>query len=1626
MRTQENNEALGNWKNLIKYCHEILKHSRRGQKTFINLRDSARIYLDLSEIFEEERLLYEIDEKILIRKPKIDAYDQREELYETDAEVKRPTPFDKLRRIYDHVTNNPHEFEVLYCYLFVYGKKDTLGKEEVFAPLFTVPARVEYDLRKGFEVELASDELRLNIYGLAELYPEKESALFRPGFLECPPLPLTLESVNELLKKISDFHPSIECKELTSTKYNKIDNLRLPPGKFVVQNTAVVALTKKDNIYLINDLKKLLDGNIESSTKSILGRFLQKGVEGEEPDPKPPARIHYFFPFKNNPSQRRVLEGLISSQLVHVQGPPGTGKSQTIANLICYLVATGRTVLVTSQKNKALEVVGEMLDRLSIKYLYMMLLKDDKESKKRIKDLVEEILHEASSYREEELYAESNRLEKKIEQCNSAIAELYQEFRDAQAFERKELNERPIGKIYASYSRIKDWDYFERNEPVSKEGIHELKDALGAYFDHLSMIEEKYWQLMGWVKDPSIPSTPETINTFLEDLSRLCENLDEELSLCKPGEIESLQRKLPILELADPKSCNIILEETNLLKEDVGHFICEYGKVSGILKEAEELIKDESVPKTAETINAFLHNLGQLCNLLEEELSLSSPQQVEAFLEKIPTLHRTPPDTLLTLKDRIEGFVRTHQKIISDSELTQLQKELLESQINAGKLGEEDISLLEKVREELELFFGLNPLMDTSPYSLHELEQALNDYVNKKWFKRLNPSSRTVLENVIRRPLKKVTKKELDDFQLAIKKRRYLEAINGKLMSQLKYLKVSPLTSQCSSEDRIRILGAIDGRIQLLRFLQMREELTSECERFFGNFLSIDQFLQRGAFLTIQQAIAVSKALLVRKSADEILLKLYPKQLSFTPKTVQCQITTAYKKKDKEGLLVLVERLRKLLPPMPDLLNVMKRREELGVKLKEFLGDFVDISECIPDKKQQILLKFDKVYKVARALIKRNEASELVSKLGLESTEDKDILLCPQCKFNLRAQHIPFNKGKLEVTCQWCKREFSFDPQKRKYEIWSLTKYFLLSAYKEKNIQELAHMHRMLQVLLPLIPNAIRLREIEEGEPLKRYPKALSKLRDLCLQDPHKLQSLQDNLEKLIEAGYLKTLVNDVESKKIRCTEEITSDVRKEEKEKLEIIKRYIDTAVKLNLAIALTRQNRRNDLLYFARILQRSKKRYTSFEQLKEQVDFEALLSVLPCWIVSIEDVARIFPLKEGLFDVIIVDEASQCGIPSAIPILYRGKKAVIVGDDKQLHNIEYQFIDEGFNNSKIRECNIEELPRHQAFNCRDNSLFDLCAVFTEHHIFLNEHFRCYPEIIRFCNERFYNNRLQLTKVSLDNMLGPILNLCVVEGAYDDEDMKVNKKEAEALVAKLKELLTDEKYHGMFFGVLSVFREQVEFLKDLVFNEIPPSDRQEFRLIVDTADGFQGDERDVILYSFRYAPNSSPSIFAHLRREEDYKRLNVALSRARNQIFCFVSVPPRDFPNVLHLRDYLVYVQDPKSVNFDFKLWNQENEFEKEVHYELEQKGLKVYPQFKTCGYRVDFVVTDEKGKVLIVEVDGWQYHYDEYGQLLGADVERQNILERAGWKVRRITSRDYYRDKQKTLKPILEYFGL
>jgi len=406
-----------------------------------------------------------------------------------------------------------------------------------------------------------------------------------------------------------------------------------------------------------------------------------------------------------------------------------------------------------------------------------------------------------------------------------------------------------------------------------------------------------------------------------------------------------------------------------------------------------------------------------------------------------------------------------------------------------------------------------------------------------------------------------------------------------------------------------------------------------------------------------------------------------------------------------------------------------------------------------------------------------------------------------------------------------------------------------------------------------------------------------------------------------------------------------------------------------------------------------------------------------IPVWIMPIDKVIENLRPYPNQFDVIIIDESSQCDI-FALTALYRAKKAVIVGDDKQISpepiGIEFSKIYE------LIDQFLKDIPHKELYEL-EASLYEIAErIFQSSGVtMLKEHFRSVPEIIQFSNFQFYEGQIIPLRVPkpLERLEPPLVPVRV-ENGYRDELKKINEPEAKAIVEKIKELCNDPKYDRKTMGVISLLgNEQASLIEDMLKREIGEREMMRRKIVCGDAYAFQGDERDIMFLSMVVAKNVK---FRALTGRKDEQRFNVAASRAKDQMWLFYSIDLEDLnPNCLRAK-LLRYFLNPhpasvidKDVEYLF-----ESEFEKDVYQLLKAKSYAVRPQVKVGKYRIDLVVEGLHSR-LAIECDGDRYHGPDR---LEQDLERQAILERAGWTFFRIRASSFYRNPEKAMMPLYE----
>ena len=481
---------------------------------------------------------------------------------------------------------------------------------------------------------------------------------------------------------------------------------------------------------------------------------------------------------------------------------------------------------------------------------------------------------------------------------------------------------------------------------------------------------------------------------------------------------------------------------------------------------------------------------------------------------------------------------------------------------------------------------------------------------------------------------------------------------------------------------------------------------------------------------------------------------------------------------------------------------------------------------------------------------------------------------------------------------------------------------------------------------------------------------------------------------------------------------------------------------IDLEHSTATAQRNARQQLREFSALLKRNERSYRNFsvfDRLKSQPERAAmLLKLLPVWIMTPDDAARLFPCEAGLFDVVIIDEASQVDLPSITPILYRAKKAVVSGDPKQMHARRFAFTQQLIALEAWQQHHMDVHDPESWLQPTKQSLLDLAFVRAEEEVLLDEHFRCLPPIIEFSNKRWYDGRLRIMTDETRKRFGDpdqsIIELHhVPEGRVADGSQE-NRAEAEALVTKLKELLDHPSYSEATFGVMCLFEEQVRLVQDLVAEQIDHEHWEQHELVVVNPDGFQGDERDVILYSLSFDNDGMPvSALSARQANEDHIQgmLNVCFTRARDEIHIFHSAPIEQFtfaggsPGAI--TDWLAHCAQvqaqPRLRDHTSRIDRSDSQFEADVAGALRDRGYNLIQKYPACGFFIDMVV-ERDGYRLAVECDGELHHLDEHGHLKAEDLERQAILERAGWDVLRIPYRRWRERQEEQLGRIDDWF--
>lgn len=411
-----------------------------------------------------------------------------------------------------------------------------------------------------------------------------------------------------------------------------------------------------------------------------------------------------------------------------------------------------------------------------------------------------------------------------------------------------------------------------------------------------------------------------------------------------------------------------------------------------------------------------------------------------------------------------------------------------------------------------------------------------------------------------------------------------------------------------------------------------------------------------------------------------------------------------------------------------------------------------------------------------------------------------------------------------------------------------------------------------------------------------------------------------------------------------------------------------------------------------------------------------------LPSWAVTSLSVRGRIPLNAGEFDLVVMDEASQCDIASALPLLYRAKRAVIIGDPQQLRHISRLSLqrDQAL---MVKHSLLDTVG--PSWSYRANGLYDLVAsrVASDAVVTLQDHHRSHAAIINFSNEFFYEGRLRVaTKYSrLKRPAGPAVRWVDVKGRVVRPlgGGALNQEEAAAVVDELRRLVVEQRFPGEV-GVVTPFRAQANRIDELVRQDDALSAVLAARnFVAETAHRFQGDERDVMLFSPVVSNGTPASATGFLENQGNI--FNVGITRARGALVVVGDAAACATSSVSYLSAFAKYVADLSEVpepeetadipeltdvGTDYPYVNRPervSDWEKILYPALVAAGFRPHVQYQVDRYALDFALIRPNGRKLNIEVDGEHYHRDWNGELMRRDQLRNLRMIELGWDVMR-----------------------
>ena len=1390
-----------------------------------------------------------------------------------------------------------------------------------------------------------------------------------------------------------------------------------------------------------------------------------------------------FFTIESDPSQEKAVFGARQFPGHLIEGPPGTGKSQTIVNIISDCIGHGQTVLVVCQKSAALEVLAKRLDAegLRDRFFYITHVNKDRTTViNSIRKQIEGIPVSRRGYRADKLKSERDALADKIDKIENEIDKHHKaihEIDDAVGLSYRDL----LGQLIN----------IEEQKP-SLIDVPSLRRILKNYnHEQLSIIEETCGPLASvWLRSSFEESSLANLRAFSSDkalvdefISTLYDYFDKEKLRNEFG-----QQSKKSFDIEEPASYEEwIGSHDDLLKMVNWKNISSWFDLfltKEVLNGSEIIKKLEEIKAELSVLDLSKHNQNISNKLID--YNKSTVKEWLLLASKVVGFNQACLIKHDTLKSQLKEFGQLLNVLEVNKHDQKLSSKLID--IPVSTIEEWSVLLTKAEIFKQQCFTQYASILKQLDALKQSLIISIVENQDEAYSKKLVNVPTPILEKWLR-----LTKKTLSQ-------KSRLNIVNP--LRFVRLYRIKKILSDLNEIPTLTTINYFQTMVELEKQQRsIREAVWQQLQNVYQNndtskplfpkdlIISVDMMTQDLSALVDLQKIMYSfedDLIFTRikkfQDASELEKKLNP---------IRCSVLNIYEQiyQDAEhpenlGLEVLRNLVGRMLLDLTHIDNLKNVLCDLEINVED-LYKFKNSTEL---ESQQRPLRIA-ISKLLKTLYNDNEMVKPIFLEDLRSVvqhmiEDlilaqKGIVALNSCPRKTKEVKLMLNEGLpayLDFLSRYNEAFARHKSRQNCLEVLDQLSPFLCDEFVntcKSNIQNNFSNYGVINPIIESLPSLSAYLEFRlqaanlTSEELKVFG-ALRK-KEKYLKE-YLLKDLDGVIRRLIAREARLSRKESMEqefpilrfsqsnlNRKILILEQSLSKIH-------ELNKEYLSINVDLQ-KVAVNEE--------WEDITRLRGPRARKLREIMEIGCDMGLTQLRPVWLMNPDTASQLLPLRAGMFDVIIFDEASQIPIENALPALYRGKRVVISGDEKQMPptNVFMKHIDDDEEYASDEEEFSDEMSTAErdsledTWNRRDiKDCSDLLALGKTvlPKSMLQIHYRSkYRELIAFSNAAYYGSNLNVPVRHPESVIQSIrpLEVVRVNGIYTNQ---TNREEAEKVVDLLANIwMTSDRPS---IGVVTFNVKQADLIEDILkeradkdpkFQQALSHEREreqegeDMSFFVKNVENVQGDERDVIIFSSTFGRDEKGIFrrqFGLLSQAGGECRLNVAITRARKKIFIVTSLPINEISDALskrqkpknsrdYLQAYFDYASKISDGSFDAAYSSLEriatenpaskmtsnydrDGFTNSVEVFIKSLGLIPSAIKENDAFGLDFVIEDPQRKQFGIGIECDAHCHPILETARAREVWRPKVISMAIPHVHRVTIYEWYHNREEEME--------